>query len=150
MVQMKSSLAGIPVSRAMVTDYKVLAPADPLSRAVDLLLHGSQQDFPVVEDGRVVGVLTRSSLMVAVAQQPPATPVGEVMQRTFVEVEAGEMLETAFARLQECQCHTMPVTRAGRLAGLVTSDNLGEFLMVQAALKGRAVGTPRVDSQPAG
>ena len=44
------------------------------------------------------------------------------------------MLETTFARLQTCACHTLPVVWHGRLVGLITSDNVGEFLMVQAAL----------------
>lgn len=140
MVQMKSALAGIPVSRAMLTDFRSLAPTDPLSRAVEMVLQGSQQDFPVVANGAVDGILTRADLIKALAQQPPTTPVSVVMQREFPVVEAGEMLEALFARLQECQCHTVPVTRRGVLVGLVTSDNIGEFLMLQAAMKGRATG----------
>ena len=45
------------------------------------------------------------------------------------------MLETAFARLQTCECHTLPVLHQGRLVGLVTDDNVGEFLMIQSALR---------------
>jgi Zn-dependent protease/CBS domain-containing protein len=138
MVQMKSALAGIPVSRAMLTDFKILAPTDPLSRAVELVLQGSQHDFPVTSDNRVVGVLTRDGLLRALADKPATTPVAMIMEREFREVEAGAMLESAFARLQECQCHTLPVTRGGALVGLVTSENVGEFLMIQAALKTRA------------
>ncbi|MCG3149802.1 MAG: putative zinc metalloprotease Rip3 [Verrucomicrobiae bacterium] len=137
MVQMKSALAGIPVSRAMLTDFKTLAPTDPLARGMELLVQGSQQDFPVVDNGAVAGILTRADLLKALAQQSPTTPVSAVMRRDFPQVEAGEMLEGLFARLQECQCHTVPVTRNGTLAGLVTSENIGEFLMIQAALKGR-------------
>jgi Zn-dependent protease len=136
-VQIKSAMAGIPVSRAMLTSFAVLAPADPLSRAVELILQGSQQDFPVVSGGNVVGVLTRADLIRALAQQPTTTLVSAVMRRDFPVVDAGEMLETLFARLQERQCHTVPVTRNGALVGMVTSENIGEFLMIDAALKGR-------------
>lgn len=101
---------------------------------MELILAGSQQDFPVVADGRVAGVLLRSDLLVALTQRGQEVPVAEVMQREFQEVDAGEMMETAFARLHACQCHTIPVTRGGRLVGLVTMDNMGEFLMIQAAL----------------
>jgi hypothetical protein len=41
--------------------------------------------------------------------------------------------------LQECDCHTLPVTRQGKLVGLITADNLGEFLMVQSALSRKLV-----------
>ncbi|MGH9173752.1 MAG: site-2 protease family protein, partial [Vicinamibacterales bacterium] len=53
MVQMKSALAGIPVRRAMLTHFRTLTPANTLGDAADLVLTGSQQDFPVVQEGRV-------------------------------------------------------------------------------------------------
>jgi hypothetical protein len=47
------------------------------------------------------------------------------------------MLEVAFARLESCACRTLPVVQGNQLIGLVTADNVGEFLMVQAALAKR-------------
>jgi Zn-dependent protease len=64
MAQMKSSLAGIPVMRAMITDFQTLTPRDPLARATERILAGSQQDFPVLDNGQVVGILTRHDLIV--------------------------------------------------------------------------------------
>lgn len=138
MAQMKSALGGIPVGRAMLTDFRTLSVRDSLARAVELILAGSQQDFPVVEDNRVEGVLLRSDLLTALASRGQAVPVAEVMRREFQVVDSSEMLETAFARLQACECHTLPVTHNGRLVGLVTMDNLGEFISIQGALRTKA------------
>lgn len=138
MVKMKSALGGIPVRRAMLTEFRTLAPRDLLARAVEFILTGSQQDFPVTDDGHVVGVLTRSDLLRALAQQGQGVLVADVMRREFQVVDSTEMLETAFARLEACECHTLPVTRNGQLVGLVTMENVGEFVMIQAALGGRA------------
>lgn len=134
MVQMKSSLDGIPVTRAMLTDFQTISPHEPLARAVDLVLAGSQHDFPVVDDGRVAGVLTRGDLLTALQRRGPAASVNEVMRRDVQVADAFEMLETVSARLQECSCHTLPVLRDGKLVGLVTMENIGEFLMIQGAL----------------
>lgn len=134
MTQMKAALGGIPVSRAMVSDFQTLAPSDPLSRAVNLILAGSQTDFPVVENGHVSGVLTRADLLVALAGQGRDSPVADVMRQDVQVVDAGEMMDAAFARLQDSQCQTLPVTKEGELVGLLTTDNLGEFLMIQSAL----------------
>jgi predicted transcriptional regulator len=134
MTQMKSALAGIPVSRAMLTDFLVLPPGDPLSAAVEKILAGFQHDFPVLEGNEVMGVLTRENLMQALAQRGPEMPVGAVMRRDIQSADAGEMLETAFQRLQGSDCRTLPVYRLGRLDGLLTADNVGEFLMIQSAL----------------
>lgn len=136
-VQMKSSLAGIPVARAMITDFRTLSPSDPLARAVELILAGTQQDFPVVEGHRVVGILTKNDLLSALARQGDTVPVAEVMQREFQLADSYDMLESVLERLQECQCHTMPVVRNGDLVGMLTTENLGEFMMIQAALGAR-------------
>jgi predicted transcriptional regulator len=138
MVQMKSALGGIPVGRAMLTDFRSLAPSDSLARAVELILAGSQHDFPVIEHGRVVGVLTRGDLLTALPQRGDGVAVFEVMQREFQLVDSGDMLETAMQRLQECACHTLPVQHDGRVVGLLTMDNVGEFVAIQAALSERA------------
>ena len=137
LVQMKSALGGIPVGRAMLTDFCTLAPQDSLARAVELILAGSQQDFPVAENGQVVGVLTRADLLRELAQRGQESLVAEVMRRDFQVVDSSEMLETAFARLQSYECNTLPVTHNGRLVGLMTMENVGEFIMIQTALAHR-------------
>ncbi len=135
MVQMRSALGGIPVSPAMLTEYRTLNPNDTLAHATQLILAGSQQDFPVVEDGQVVGILTRSDLLKALASEGQNASVSEVMRRDFQVADSSEMLETAFARLQGGDCHTMPVVRNDDLVGLLTTDNVGEFLMIHSALE---------------
>ena len=134
-VQMRSSLAGIPVARAMLTDFRTLRETDRLAHAVDLVLSGSQQDFPVVENETVVGILTRADLLVALSRSGPDAAVAEVMLRDFTTIDSHDMLEAVSRRIQECQCHTVPVVHGTRLVGLVTMDNLGEFLMIRTALR---------------
>jgi Zn-dependent protease/CBS domain-containing protein len=139
MTQMKSVLGGVRLEQAMVTDFRTLAPDDSLARAVELLLAGAQQDFPVVEHGTVVGVLTRADLLTALARQDQAAPVATVMRRDFCLADVSDLVETALERLQSHECHSVPVTRHGVLVGLLTMDNVGEYLSVQAAMRG---GTP--------
>ena len=57
------------------------------------------------------------------------------MQRDFQLANASEMIEPVFRRLQECRCRTVPVIGGGRLVGLVTLENVGEFLSIQSALR---------------
>jgi Zn-dependent protease/CBS domain-containing protein len=134
-VFMRSALGDIPVMRAAITDFRALGPDDRLSQAVEHLLGGFQQDFPVVEDGRLVGVLTRNDLAAALGRSGPETRVGDVMQRHFITADPREMLQTAFARLQDGHCRTLPVVKDGHLLGLLTADNLAEVLMIQQALR---------------
>lgn len=140
MVQMKSALGGIPVRQVTVTDFKTLAPTDRLSRAVELILAGAQTDFPVVQNGKVVGIVMRGDIITALSRDDQTVNIASLMQRGFESVDASEMLEAALVRLQTSGCHTMPVISGGQLVGLFTTDNVGEFLMIQSALsRGRQV-----------
>jgi Zn-dependent protease/CBS domain-containing protein len=143
MVQMTSALDGIPVARAMLTSFDVLAPEDSLARAIDHVLAGSQQDFPVVSGDRVVGILARRDLLTALARRGREGAVRDVMQTDFRAVEASDMLERAFRRMQGCACHTLPVVTDGRLIGLITMENVGEFIAIESALAAAEAGGTR-------
>jgi Zn-dependent protease/CBS domain-containing protein len=135
MVQIHTSLGGIPVQRAMLTEFRTLNPDDTLDTAVNHILAGWQQDFPVVWGERVMGILTREDLMKALAQGGTKAPVRDAMNREFETTDSHEMLEKALARLRDCRCRSLPVVHDGQLVGMLTTDNVGEFLMIQSALR---------------
>jgi Zn-dependent protease len=134
MVQMKSVMSDIPVKEAMITDYATLRPSDPLKRAIELTLATSQRDFPVVQDGEVIGILVQPTLFDALQRRDQEITVGQVMVREFASVDFLDMLETAFLKLKSCNCQTIPVLRNDQLIGLLTMDNLGEFVKIQNSL----------------
>jgi Zn-dependent protease len=134
MVQMKAALGGIPIERAMLTHFHSLSPRDPLQRAIDLTLGGSQRDFPVLDDGRVVGLLSQEDLVKSLQQSPASNPVASAMRTEYQQCEPGDMLESVFMRIREDGAHTVPVIRRGQLVGLLTMENIGEMLRIQAAL----------------
>ena len=137
LAQMKAGLGGIPVSRVMITDFRTLKPDEPLTHAVDYLLSGYQQDFPVVDgDEKVLGLLTRPALVNGLAKTGELTLVEHAMDIKYVTAHPAETAEAAFVRLQNSECRSMPVLRDGKLLGMVTAENVGEFLMIQAALHG--------------
>ena len=133
--QMKFAFAGTPIRTAMLTDFRVLRPSDTLADAVNLILQGSQHDIPVVDQSQVVGILTRGDLLVALAKYRQDHAVAPIMRDDFVVAAPTEMLDVVFQRLADCECHTLPVLQDGRLLGLVTMDLLGEYLLIQAALR---------------
>jgi CBS domain-containing protein len=138
--QTSALLDGVPIQRLMITDVETLAPSDPLSRPVKLILDGFQQDFPVLENGSVKGMLTRGALLKALAAHGDQARVGDHMEREFQQTSPQEPADEALARLKACGCHSMPVIGNGRLLGVLTMDNVGEYVMVQAALRGAKAG----------
>jgi Zn-dependent protease/CBS domain-containing protein len=135
MVQMRNSISGIPVTRAMLTDFKSLSPRDNLSQVVGLLLAGSQHDFPVVDaNGAVIGILERDAFIRALSEKGQSVPVVDVMRRNVPSVDSHDMVESVLMRLQESGAKTLPVVHNGQFVGLVNSENITEFLMIRSAL----------------
>lgn len=135
MAQMHTSLGGIPIQRVMLTDFRTLRPDDTLAQAVEHILAGWQQDFPVVFGDHVLGVLTRDDLMRALAQGGSQARVRDAMRRDCQMADSHDMLEKALALFHEANCRSLPVEHDGKLVGMLTMDNVGEFLMIQSALR---------------
>ena len=101
-------------------------------------------DFPVIFGDRVLGVLTREDMPRTIAQQGSDLHVREGMNREFKTVDSHDMLESALVVLHDCKCRSLPVLHDGQLVGMLTTDNVGELLMIQSALRrAHRGGTPR-------
>jgi len=131
----RATLGGVPVGRVMVRKLRSVAPTDPLSRVVEAMMDGFQQDFPVVEGGRVVGMLDRIELMRALKQHGDRITVAEVVQPEFPTAHPNEPVEAVMGRLADAGRQSLPVVRHGELVGLLTADNLVEFLSIRNALR---------------
>ncbi len=139
MVTMRETIADIPVGRAMVSSFRSLSPDDLLSRAVDMTLEGSQKDFPVLDDGRLVGLLSQQDMLGGLARGGRAGRVEETMQREVRVADADERLADALERFGGKPAMTVPVVSNGRVVGLLTMDNVSELLAIEKALDGRPI-----------
>jgi len=134
MAQMKSVLEGVSARRIMVTDFISLSLEDTLDRVVELVLHGTQQDFPVVEDGRLAGMLGNKELLEGLSQRGPRGSIAQSMRREFQVISVEDKLPAMLEKLQNSNRRVLPVVDHGDLVGLFTAENLAEFVMVQSAL----------------
>ena len=141
-VRTRASLTGLPVRAAMITQFDALDAHDPLQRAVDLLMSGSQQDFPVLAGEVPVGLLTRAELLVALQRLGPAGRVGEAIAPHGEVADAAEPLQDVLQRMRVRRRPALPVLSGGRLVGMVTLENVSELLLVQQALRRPPGGAP--------
>jgi Zn-dependent protease/CBS domain-containing protein len=129
--QTRSLLTGHRVREAMIREFHTLSVGNTLREAADALLAGSQQDFPIVHGGDIVGVLSRSALMRGMAAEGPDAYVAGAMDREFVQVLPEDDLETILG--QAAQSGPILVMEGGvptvsALVGMLTQENLLEFL----------------------
>ena len=121
-------IRGALVREAMITDYRTLNHGDTIRDAASLLLATSQQDFPVLAGEQVAGLLHRTALMRAMASDGPDGYVAGAMERDFARLAAEQSLEEA-APLVKDGCAL--VFDGDRLAGMLTSENLSEFMVLR-------------------
>lgn len=120
---------GIPVRAAMITEFHHLEHGDTVRDAANLLLSTSQQDFPVMHGEEVIGLLDRNRLLKALASEGPDAYVSGVMDRDFLALEPAADLAETLPLMARGRCAL--VQDGQRLVGLLTTDNLSEFLLLR-------------------
>jgi Zn-dependent protease/CBS domain-containing protein len=127
----REAIAGHVAHEAMITKFETLAPQDTLGRAAELLLATHQHDFPVIDAwNRIAGVLPRARLLEGLAASGRDTNVLEVMLRETVQVAPATDLEVVLQHLQRDPATPLLVVENGTLRGMVTLENLAEFIVV--------------------
>jgi Zn-dependent protease/CBS domain-containing protein len=122
---------GLPVRAAMVTDFRTLSHGESIRDAANLLLSAAQQDFPVVHGNQVIGLLGRNALLRAMASIGPDSYVATAMDRNFPRLSPDQDLADAMRSLTESGSSCALVMEDDRLLGMLTSENLSEFLLLR-------------------
>ncbi len=126
----KSATQGMPASSAMVTEFQTLNHGDTLRDAANALLSSAQQDFPVMLGDRVIGLLGRARLLRALAQDGPDAYISAHMDRDFVRIAPEADLAEAMPRVAAAGSAAL-VMREDELLGLLTMENLTEFILLR-------------------
>lgn len=121
---------GIPVRAAMLSEFHTLSHGNTIRDAANLLLASSQQDFPVVHGGRVVGLLGRMALLRAMAIDGGDTYVAAAMDRNFLSIPPNKDLAEVLPMMTQPGACAL-VMEEDRLLGILTTENLSQFLLLR-------------------
>jgi len=135
-VMMRSVLGRVPTSEAMVTDFRSLRPEMPLADAIAGIQRGCQEDFPVIGDDGLEGVLTQAAIVAAIREKGQTAMVSDAMERDVLIVAGTETLDKVFRRIVVERKPAAAVVEGGRLKGMLCPDGLNRFLGIRLALKG--------------
>ena len=135
-VIVQSVLRGVTASDAMATEIRALNSSDTLSAVVEHVHHGCQDDFPVVDGGRIQGVLTRNRLLAAIHEKGLNAKVSDAMERDFVAVAPDTPLEDVYRKLASLGRSAATVLSGGQIRGMICHESLAKHLAIRAALSG--------------
>ncbi len=128
------------VQDATITAFVALGMQSTVSQGVERLLSSTQREFPVMDGlGRLKGILTREGMIRALSERGADTPVVDVMERDVATVNSRAPLSEAVSKLQgRGQPLIGVVDNDDRVVGIVTLENLAEYLMVTQARSERS------------
>jgi CBS domain-containing protein len=115
------------VREAMITDPRVCTADATAQEAGDALSRPEVRAVFVCDDGRLVGVVTRKTLVrevVATGRDPSATRLDEIAEEPHWTIEADMPVEDAFHFLEEHEAERVPVVESGRLVGVLSRELL--------------------------
>jgi CBS domain-containing protein len=112
------------VREAMVSDPLTLEAGASAQEAARRLAEPDVRSVLVCAEGRLVGVVTRKTLVrevVAKGRDPRTTTLGEIAEPPLHTIDADAELEAAFRDLEQRDLERVPVTGAdGRLVGVLS------------------------------
>src|SRR5579871_6057757 len=78
-VRTRTALRHLTVQDLMRREFVVLSPTDPVARGLELVYQTGQDDFPVMQDEQLLGIVTRASLVEAINKSGADTPVADLV-----------------------------------------------------------------------
>jgi Zn-dependent protease/CBS domain-containing protein len=135
MVRQRELTRGLLISDVMGTRPRLetVTPYHTFGQVLDSVIHGYQEDFPVVdENGNLVGMITRNEIMAAAHSPERYSSVRDLMKTDFPTLSPDADLFTDGTRiLQESGLRALPVVKAGNLVGMLTADDVGQAALLR-------------------
>jgi CBS domain-containing protein len=121
---------GTSIKEVMTRDVRACEPNATVADAAKLMAQEDVGPVPIVEDGRLVGIVTDRDIVVRVVAEgrdPNATTVKEIASTDLVTVSPGDDLDEVLNLLAERQVRRLPVVEGDRLVGIVAQADVARL-----------------------
>jgi CBS domain-containing protein len=115
------------VRDVMTPGVRTVNPLQSLTQAAELMKGEDVGSVPVVEEGRLAGILTDRDIVtraVVERRDPQTVTVDEIASRDVVTVEPEQDLDEALALMARHQVRRLPVVEQGRLIGMLAQADV--------------------------
>jgi CBS domain-containing protein len=121
---------GTSIKEVMSSDVRTCEPDATVVDVAKVMAKEDVGPIPVVEGGRLVGLVTDRDLVVRVlaeGKDPKTTEVGEIASRKLVTVSPDEDLDQALKLLAQHQVRRLPVVEGDRVVGIVAQADIARL-----------------------
>ncbi len=129
-VEIQESLKDYTVEDILSDNFVSLSADTPLSKVLEIMFHSHQEDFPVLHDGLLKGIVTRREVIQGIHFKTKETHVSEVMRSDVPHVNVKTRLNIVQNLFSKFATNALPVEKEGKIVGIVTIDDINRVYMV--------------------
>jgi predicted transcriptional regulator len=119
---------------------ETVTPYHTFGQVLDSVIHGYQEDFPVLNDGKLVGMITRNEIMTAAHSPERYSSVRDLMKTNVPTISSqADLFKDDLRILQQSGLRALPVTENGELVGMLTIEDVGHASLLRQPTRKRAV-----------
>lgn len=132
----------------MNRDPLVLSPHDTLEHAAKIMITTRVTHFPVVENKKLLGILTPTDLLYEVEKRASGIPVEEIALSPCVPIYQDAPLRVALVTFKVSRVNALPVLDAnGLLTGILTDRDIFNKSLINGSIALTALGISGDDDE---
>jgi Zn-dependent protease/CBS domain-containing protein len=134
MVKQRELTRGLTVSDVMGTKPRTetVTPNHTFGQVLELVIHGYQEDFPVLDAGKLVGMITRDEIIAAAHSPERYSSVRDLMKTNVPTISSqADLFEDGLRILQQSGLRALPVAENEELVGMLTIEDVGQASLLR-------------------
>lgn len=131
-VDVRETLKGYKVRDILNPQFLTLDKSTTVSKVLELVFHSHQEDFPVMDGGRMAGFVTRADIILAMHKKGPDALLSDIMRSDVPSVAPEDRLTKVQRLMEENQIKALPVMRHSVVCGVVTLEDIGRIYSIMA------------------
>jgi acetoin utilization protein AcuB len=124
------------VSDFMTKNVVVVAPETPIFDAIDLMKQHDIHRLPVLQNDKLVGLITEGIIQEAMPSKATSlsvyeanyllnkTTVGDIMEKNVLTIDPDALLEDAIYKMRENKIAVLPVVEQETVTGIITNNDI--------------------------
>ncbi len=133
-VQIRTVLKRFRVRDILTTETLTVSPNDSLESILEIMFHHHQEDFPVVDEGELVGFLSRQEILGGLRSGRDKV-AGDIMRKDFLTASPSDTLADVQAKFHESGVKALPVMEGKKVAGIVTLEDISKIYLFMSLHK---------------
>lgn len=131
-VDLRLTLRQFKVKDILPDSFISIEPDTTVSKMLELIFHTHQEDFPVVENFKLVGFVSRGDIISCVHHSCMQKKAAEIIRRDIETIKPDDSLNKAYLAIQRSGLKALPVVSNYTLKGIISLEDISRIYSVLA------------------